>query len=694
MSPVASDLGLLARSIGSVAIPSTQPSWHRGDEEFGLHLLAAATRLEHIRRITETLNLVDSTHMSRRVALDVDLGSLPAATRQALRAESAGTTDAARASTWVPLERSSRTTLTAVVVRDAGGTVLPLLTGRETSRAVSAGLAFLFNLLLTSHPEASQYGTSGYNAIHDQIRSKWLTLESIRSVIENGTQVPSQGVVADRPSDEYSKPSEIRRLASAIAQLIAPKGSPFDLLLNMAATEYIVVAQVPATEGLAHVEYQSPLIPARARTRLGSVLATAWLPIISSEFGLVYETEVPSGVNSYHVSLEVPQEIEIRRMILTNDADRIDVEQLCGDLLGVADSLDKKGIQPSKVHELELQSISSRLADLGDQRIIELQLFENYIRDRYERLQGPGPWLRGAPRERRHPGQPASVDPFADLALNDSLLEALAHFRTDYHEGRLVNLANSVGPQHVRSLAERLRREELNLSTTIDNDPRENGGHAQWRRRRQLLATRSEPTRIRLVATMADDSPSLSASVARLLFGLTALVLSLFVLLAGSANAPFGLADILPQIAPAPSSDATLLSSADAIVTILLLVPGVLIARLDFPSHRTVLGRLRLLPRYQAYAGVIVTCALGLAVGTRPLAEISDWLLGGTYLLIGLFALSLLDGIVRSWRRRVFTPRMRDIPRWLRIATRRIPTYARRNVTARFSNLHGGDRNA
>lgn len=696
MPPAVSDLGLLAKSISGVPIPTTQPSWQRGDQEFGLHLLAAATRLEHIRRITETLTLADSTHMSRRVALDVDLDSLPTATRQALRAEHAGRTDSPLASTWIPLERSSRATLTAVVVRDASGTVLPLLTGRETSRAISAGLAFLFNLLLASHPEASEYGSSGYNAMHDQVRSNWLTLEAIRAVIENGTRLPMKGFVGDRPSNDYSKPSEIRRLASSIAELIAPKGSPFDLLLSMAASEYIVVAQIPAAVGLTHVEYQSPLIPARARTRLGFVFATAWLPIVSSEFSLVYETEIPSGVNSYHVSLEVPQEIEIRRMTLTSDADRIEVERLRGDLIGIAESLDSRGTQPSKVHELELQSISSRLADLVDQRMIELQAFHTYIRSRFERLQGPAPWLPSMPGTKRATGPTSSADPFVDLATNRSLLSALKRFRSLYHEGELINLAKNASPHYIRMVADRLGKDELDVSTTVDNDPRENAGHAQWRRRRQFIAAGSEPTRVRLAVTMADDSPSLSASVARLLFGLTSLVLSLLLLLAGSEKFPFGLGYLFPQVAPPvlPNADGGIISSADAIVTILLLIPGLLVTRLDFPSHRTVLGRLRLLARYQAYAGVIVTCALGIAVATRPHDEIPVWLMGGAYALLALFVASLLDGVIRAWGRRIFTPRLRDIPRWLRMATGRIPRYARRNVTARFSTLYRGHRNA
>lgn len=685
-------LGLLARSLARVPIPTTEPSRSQSDQEFGLHLLSTAVRLEHIQRISETIKLVDSTHMSRSVALDLDLNSLNDSSRRALNAHRTTSEAEHKNLLWLPLERHSRHSLSPLTVRDASGEILPLMTGLETSRVLAAGLSYLFYLLLHSNSEYQQRGTPQFDSQNEQVRSSWLIVEAIKSLVEVGPDFPLSAAVGSRANADLSRPTEIRRVATRVAESVAPKGSPLDALLELAATEYIVVARIAPNDGVAHLEYQAPLIPARARSRLGSVLATAWLPILSSEFSLVYETAIPSGVDSYHVTLEVPQEIEIRRMILSSDADHTRLVHIQNDLEALADDIEDAGSAPNKVQELELQSVVSRLADMTDSRLTDLQEYRRYVKRRYGTLQGPGPWLPSLPIPRRKEERSTNAGPFGPFSRRTPLIANLAQLRNDHHEGSLLNLAENSEPRDLRALRRRIGDQELGFDVYVDNDPRENGAHAQWRRKRSIATGTNDPTIVRVSATMADDTPSLSASVARLLLALLALVMGIRALLGDITFTPgtwmpWALLGADPQ---SDDTSAAPISTADALVAVLLLVPGVLVTRLDFPSHRTVLGRLRLLPRYQAYAGVIVTCTLGLVVATQPEESLPDWLYLGSLLLTVLLLASLLDGGIRAWRRRVFTPRLQDIPTWLRDVTRRFPTYARRNVTARFSTRETG----
>jgi hypothetical protein len=111
---------------------------------------------------------------------------------------------------------------------------------------------------------------------------------------------------------------------------------------------------------------------------------------------------------------------------------------------------------------------------------------------------------------------------------------------------------------------------------------------------------------------------------------------------------------------------------ADAVVAVLLLVPGLLLARLDLPSTNTVLGQLRQFPRTLAFFSVAVTTGLAIVVGTVE----TDWAMTRLFqvslvILGGILLCCLCEFYARRVRRRSPVPRSRRVPRWLREAGRR-----------------------
>jgi hypothetical protein len=62
--------------IADSPIPTTPLGQMRYLEERGLALLELSSRLDHVKRQSERLTLVDQSHLQRSIALDVDLSRL------------------------------------------------------------------------------------------------------------------------------------------------------------------------------------------------------------------------------------------------------------------------------------------------------------------------------------------------------------------------------------------------------------------------------------------------------------------------------------------------------------------------------------------------------------------------------------------------------------------------------------------
>jgi hypothetical protein len=684
---------ILHEAIWRTPVPSSPPASDPYREALGLNLLALALRLDHVDRMSESLHLVDSTHMTRSVAVDINLARLTGAQRKALRA-SPHDTDEKPKSIWLPLGRTARTDLAPIQVRDSAGAVLTTITHRATVRALGQGLRRAFMIWLDSNPEAHRSGHELQKLRHTLYRSSWLIEAALTNLVENGEyanthhqSVPDVGV---------TRSVQIRQTAhDAVDILFDTPGNPFLSLLEMVSSEHLLVVEVDASQDHAVLRYDAPVLPALESDTQGSRYAKRrWrLPSWASlehEFTVKYETVIPRAVNSYHATVEVPEELRVRRLLMTSDNDGHAVRQLVGDMHALAKHYHLLAADAPDVLEMELQAVVSRAAELGRRRHSDLAVYQGYIRACYRTFTHRLPTFRSAPRS---PLDAATL--CKELGTPGRTVERLWQLaEMSETTDDLDELAGYLTPQLLVNWAAQIEMAELHLDIYVDNDPRENAGHTHWSRRTFGPSQQSaEPVKTTVYASFVDDPPSLAASVGRLLFAVVALVVALAALL---QIGPSALAHALAH-GPKGTTGAVTgtgtggpITTADALVTVLLLVPGLLLSRLDIPSHQTVLGRLRLFSRYVAYAAVSVATLLALCVATRDRDDLAFPLLISLTLLGVVIVFVLLDGGIKAYRRRTRVPNKEAVPRWLIADIRRSPRRRRRRTAVEFSTVGRG----
>ncbi|MBM2615012.1 hypothetical protein JIG36_05495 [Actinoplanes sp. LDG1-06] len=251
----------------------------------------------------------------------------------------------------------------------------------------------------------------------------------------------------------------------------------------------------------------------------------------------------------------------------------------------------------------------------------------------------------------------------AALTAGDCSLHVLAAFCAHYAADGMQHLAKSELPgPALLNIAAGLRAAQVGRDVTTDNDPREHGAHAHWRRPSVELSPQStEPVRVSAFMALADEAPALIESITRMVAGLALVVLGIGTLLSGGLqwlySGEIG-ADFVPR-------------QADAVVAVLLLVPGLLLARLDLPSTKSVLGQLHKFQRTLAAASVVVTTALAIVVGTvRDAREMTRMFQLALVVLIAILICCLCEFAARRSHRASSVPRSVRVPRWLRDARR------------------------
>ena len=157
---------------------------------------------------------------------------------------------------------------------------------------------------------------------------------------------------------------------------------------------------------------------------------------------------------------------------------------------------------------------------------------------------------------------------------------------------------------------------------------------------------------------LADETPSLVESVSRIVAGLAVVVFGIGALLAES------LTWLLST--PAAFDPTNAFARADAIVAVLLLVPGILVARLDIPSTNTVLGQIRSHQRALAYSALVATTGLAMAVAASPPGrELVDWARVSFGALAVLLIATWVEFVIRRRRRRALIAPTATLPAWL-----------------------------
>lgn len=639
-------------------IPTAPPPHDGYQEALGLNLLALGLRLEHVDRMSEELTLADSTHMARTVTIDINMNVLTADQKWALRTDP-GTEEPK--SVWLPVSRQSRTDQASFVVRDGAGNVVPRTTRVETSRALIHGLCRAFRMFLASDRRTENKGELLYDIRNRLNRSRWLIEATIAAMVTEG-RTSDVRPLPPPPADSAGRPTDsdiIRENAvAAVTQLFEPD-SPFLRLLDIASSEYLLVVAMPTAKAQTFVRYEAPVIPARSKHVRPRSAFARWTNV-RHEFTVRYSTLIPRAVNSYHVTAEVPQEIQVRRFFLTTDVDSPALESLVADMRAVADNYDHLRAVAPKLLELELQGIASRLAEFGRRRQRDLETYRAYIEERYATFSSRPP---------RFPPRPDLMAPTdrTGLDLDQPIVARLERFANLYEADYFRKLAEGLmSRESLLRLADELERTQVDQDIHVDNDPRENAGHAQWARRPFGADPSSvEPVTSTVYMALVDDPPSLASNVAKLLLAVLVLVVCFGVVL---EPAFFGGVPVLGALGSAfrPSvDDGGPISSADAVVTMLLLVPGLLLSRLEIPSNKTVLGQLRQFPRYVAYTSVIVAGGLALLVASGRAGSLHVPFLVGMIALLVLFLLVGLDGVGKAMKRRRRVPVNTVTPVWL-----------------------------
>jgi hypothetical protein len=665
-------------------IPTAPPPHDGYQEALGLNLLALGLRLSHVDRMSESLTLADSTHMARTVSIDINMNVLTADQKWALRTDP-GTEEPQ--SVWLPVSRQSRTDDASFVVRDGAGNVVPRLTQVETARALIHGLCRAFRMFLTSDRRTEDDKELLYGIKYSLNRSRWLIETTIAAMVTGGRPTPGP-LPPPPPAESVRRPTDsdiIRdKAVAAVTQLFEPD-SPFLRLLDIASSEYMIVVEMPTYRAQSFIRYDAPVIPARSKHVSPGNVLTRWFSM-RHEFTVQYSTLIPRAVNSYHVTAEVPPEIQVRRFFLTTDVDAPALQSLAADLRAVADNYDNLRAVAPKLLELELQGIASRLAEFGRRRQPDLASFRAYIEERYATFSSRPP---------RFPARPDTTVPTGDtgLTLDQPIVARLERFANLYEADHFRKLAEDLMPaEALRLLADELEETRVDQDIHVDNDPRENAGHAQWQRRPFGADPDSvEPVTSTVYMALVDDPPSLASNVSKLLLAVLLLVVGFGVVMEPEFFAGIPVLGRLGAWFQPVVEDGGPISSADAIVTILLLVPGVMLSRLEIPSNKTVLGQLRVFPRYVAYTSVIIAGVLALLVASGRAGSLDLPFLFGMLALLLLFLLVGLDGAGKAVKRRRRVPVNRVTPIWLVQEIRRRPVRRWKRCRAEFSTIGADD---
>jgi hypothetical protein len=686
----------LRELIEIVPVPSSRSVWTRANELAGLTILDVALRLDHVHRVTERLTLIDRGHMSRELSLDVDLRRLTQRERHALavhrvpqevsnvsnlsdaRPSIPADTSHLSASTsqkpdakflWLPIARHSRHDLSPIDIHNERNEVVPRLTTETVSEVMIAGLIRLLQLQIDAQATMEEKSSQSSHST----RARWLVERAIAYLVRYGENRAWAGLGANpdensETSDSDDQMSSVRATALDILERIdAESGFPFFELLTVAVRDQIIMVMANSEQLTGYYSYKAPLIPAKLHMRavngnnqhihspmssgFANRLKRFWQRIPTyGEFRVEYDTLIPRNLNSYHVAFEVPEEISVRRFVLTTNADQASTRSLVNDLRALANltpTLRGRGDSGKVLHVLELEDVLARVAHLGRRRRMNLVNYVAYVQELYAQFSYALPpkvrtWLdRAVLLDAQHVVEEikkskGSVAVLSSLAVLHEQGKLVQHLRSEF--------LSEVG-KFLRGLARYLESADLGWDVTVDNDPRENGAHAYWRNVRTGMGPQSnQPVRARVQLALADEPPALINSVSWMLLGIVALVV--FLMLIYSEN---------PSVAS---------NQPDAIGAVLLLVPGALLARLNIPSTHSVLGIIRVFPRIIAYSSVVTTTALALGVATswHFLPGLFDI---GASLLIALLILSLVVTGVRRRSRRALVAATTATPTWL-----------------------------
>jgi len=569
----------LREAIMTVPIPGAPPRLSKDGAAVGLAFLDIALRQNHIRRLTERLTLIEHRTARCTTEVDISLGMLDHAQREAglfyqhVRSRGAfdprndgtesGSATATKNVMWVPISLARRGHAPVDVINGEGNK-LPRLTQYETSRLLASAMYRLFRLVLQSHPDV---GEPTAKPLHDFLyrldKPRWLVQAALYTLLTERNKAAARTEAGAHTVDTVAGVDAIcRARALEIFSEYESTLREYVSLLDHAVNDYLLVVALDPTQDEHLLAFDSPLhVQARPRRS-----ALQLFRLASGVYWVEYRTQLPANLRAYHLVAETEQSLEIDTMSLTSDADRSIVDGLSADLVTLSRRVRVETDQPTgrrgqKVVELELQSSLRRLSEL-------------FRRRRWEASQTG-----------------------LDLSNGElAAVRALVHVATsgEAKRGKSGQPLNAlfqhelVTPENLAAAAQQIKNQELRLDLSVESEPAAQRAHVYWRRDPSRVDRRNN---INVTAQMfiRDTSGSNLGSIIAYVLGVAGISYLLGCL---------RFADPWPFSGSGGMDGST---EADAIIAVLLLAPGFLYTRLSLPDRRSIAGQLRKLPRLVAH---------------------------------------------------------------------------------------------
>jgi hypothetical protein len=605
----------------------------------GLGFLDAALRLSHVRRVTERLEIKEHRIAKRTTELDISINMLTdtqlyaAQSIQVLTSHSLAQPLTPTGGTgqvlWVPVARLSRANVGQVDVNDSSGRRLPRLTQYETSRLIASGLYRLLRGILTSHRDALIAETQLGQFLYRVNEPRWLIQSAILTVLTEVSRPEvgdEQGPTA-LPSDIAEITNPTRRMALRLFEDYKPLLNEFFQLWDVAVNDHIVVVALNPEHDEHLLTYQLPLYvnnPGKWHQRLWRLLRAS-----REGYYVRYITDIPTTLRSYHLVAEATLGVDISQILLTTNAHKNEVHALARGLTDMADYLREDNSAQSatrqgRVLDLELQVLIRQLAELMRRCTWEAASAG---------ISAPG----------------KCVSTCLSLVERGELYEASLRL----NEGdEPTPLRETIKKSDLLSAAKELTTYQLRYDLVVEKQPTTNRAHVYWRRPPPGPFA-SGRTRIHagmVLKNRAETSARIVLTYAIAVAGI-AYLLACFVT---KHLWPFATAyNVTYEHVP----------NAEAVITILLLVPGFLYTRLELPEHNSVASHLQTVPRLVAYLCIVSTAALAASIAAAAIGAVTQiiFITGVAVPILSTFLLALLGYQQRSTA--VILGRLRA-PRW------------------------------
>jgi len=588
---------VLRDALLTLPIPAAPPRLSREGAEVGLGILDAALRLSHVRRVTERLDISEHRIAKRTTELDISINlltdtqlaaarSIHALTSRGLR--HAPSADMPKQVLWVPVARLSRANVGQVDVNDSSGRRLPRLTQYETTRLIASGLYRLLRGILAGHRDALIAETKLGEFLYRVHEPRWLIQSAILAVLTEVSKPRVDGVgngedvhlAAADAADPY------RNMALHLFEKYESLLAEFFQLLDVAINDQIIVVALDPERDEHLLSYELPLYvtnPDKWRQRLWHLLRTS-----REGYYIKYITDIPTSLPSYHFVAEVIPGVDISQIILTTNAHEQEVRALERDLRDMTQYVGP-GIQDVPI------TGRGRVADLEIQVLIR-ELAELMRRCKWEAATADVP----APQK--------CVSQCLALVDRAEKYEASLHLNEN---DQSIPLQARITESELLAAAKELEVGGLRYDLAVEKQPTTNRAHVYWRRPPPGPFA-SGRTQIHVGMVLRNRAETNARTV--LVYALAVAGISyLLACLITKSLWPFALSyDRYYAHIP----------SVEAVIVILLLVPGFLYTRLELPQHNSVASHLRTVPRLVAYLCILSTAALAASVAASTVGSV------------------------------------------------------------------------